>query len=153
MAVVEVPLQTPDTAADIGQGQPDPRALAVAQEIQSRLPEADGILFGSRATGTWRPRSDIDLALVGISPDTDAMLALKDQARGVVKTEYTDQPPHILITLIARPDFEAHRTSFPHIAGQVQFRSPHQQGSNYQPCRRAIHGPGFRKSCRQSKAV
>ena len=122
MAVVEAPLQTPDTAADIGQGQPDPRALAVAQEIQSRLPEADGILFGSRATGTWRPRSDIDLALVGISPDTDAMLALKDQARGVAKTEYTDRPPHIQITLIPRTDFEAHRTSFPHIAGQVQFR-------------------------------
>ena len=35
MAVVEAPLQTPGTAADIGQGQPDPRALAVAQETQS----------------------------------------------------------------------------------------------------------------------
>ena len=80
------------------------------------------------------------------------MLALKDQAHAVAETEYTDRPPHIQITLIARPDFEAHRTSFPHIAGQVQFRAPHQQGSNYQPCRRAIHGPGFKKSCRLSKA-
>ncbi|MCY4520395.1 MAG: HEPN domain-containing protein [Caldilineaceae bacterium] len=122
MAVVEVPLQTPNTTADIGQGQPDPQALAVAQEIQSWLPKAKVILFGSRATDTWSPRSDIDLALIGISPDTDAMLALKDQARGVVKTEYTDQPPHIQITSITRTDFEAHRTSFPRIAGQVQFR-------------------------------
>ena len=122
MAAVEAPPQTPDTAADIGQGQPDPRALAVAQEIQSRLPKAEVILFGSRATGTWRPRSDIDLALVGISPDTDAMHALKDQAHAAAETEYTDRPPHIQITLIPRPDFEAHRTSFPHLAGQVQFR-------------------------------
>lgn len=50
MAVVETPLQTPGTVADIGQGQPGPRDLAVAQEIQSWLPEAEVILFGSRAT-------------------------------------------------------------------------------------------------------
>lgn len=80
MAVVAVPLQTPITAVDIEQGQPDPRALAVAQEIQSWLPEVEVILVGSRATGTWRPRSNIDLALIGISPDTDVMLTLKDQA-------------------------------------------------------------------------
>ena len=122
MAVVEVPLQTPGTAVDIGQGHPDPRALAVAQEIQSWLPEAEVILFGSRATGTWRPRSDIDLALIGISPDTDIMLALKDQAHAIAETKYTDRPPHIQITLITQPNFEAHRTSLPHIAGQVQFR-------------------------------
>ena len=153
MAVVEVPLQTPNTTADIGQGQPDPQALTVAQEIQSWLPKAKVILFGSRATGTWSPRSDIDLALIGISPDTDAMLALKDQAHAVTETEYTDRPPHIQITLIARPDFEAHRTSFPHIAGQVQFRGLTPTGNDYQPCRRTIHGPGCKKSCRLSKAT
>ena len=55
MAAVEAPPQTPGATADTGQGQPDPRALAVAQEIQNQLQEAEAIHFGSRATGVCGP--------------------------------------------------------------------------------------------------
>ncbi len=34
---------------------PDPRALALAGELQDRLPGAQVLLFGSRATGAWTP--------------------------------------------------------------------------------------------------
>ncbi|MCE2466664.1 MAG: nucleotidyltransferase domain-containing protein [Caldilineaceae bacterium] len=59
MAAVDPTLQTPETAKANGQRQPDPRAL------QDHLPDAEIILFGSRAAGTWNPWSDIDLALIG----------------------------------------------------------------------------------------
>ena len=69
MTVVAEPLPTPGHGG-IQRTEP---SRPVAQEIQSWLPEAEVILFGSRATGTWRPRSDINLAPIGISPDTDVM--------------------------------------------------------------------------------
>lgn len=42
----------PDAAEANGRGQPDPRALAVARALQDYLPDAEIILFGSRATGS-----------------------------------------------------------------------------------------------------
>ena len=120
MAAVDPTLQTPDTAEANRQGQPDPRALAVARALQNHLPDAEIILFGSRAAGTWDSRSDIDLALIGTPPETEAMISVKHQVHAVAGEAYNDHPPHIQITAIPRPDFEELRTSFPHIAGQVQ---------------------------------
>ncbi len=120
MAAIDPTLQTPDTAEENGRRQPDPRALAVARALQDHLPEAEIILFGSRATGTWNSGSDIDLALIGTPPETEAMIAVKNQVHAVAGEEYNDHQPHIQITTIPRPDFEELRTSFPHIAGQVQ---------------------------------
>ena len=120
MAAVNPTLQTPDTAEANGRGQPDPRALAVARALQDHLPDAEIILFGSRAAGTWNSWSDIDLALIGTPPETEAMIAVKNQVHAVAGEAYNDRPPHIQITAIPRPDFEELRTSFPHIAGQVQ---------------------------------
>ncbi len=58
-------------AADLtqGHGGPDPRALALAGDLQASLPDAQVLLFGSRATGDWRPSSDIDLAVIGGDKD------------------------------------------------------------------------------------
>ena len=65
-------------AADLehGRGRPDPRALALAGELQDRLPDAQVLLFGSRAMGNWQAGSDIDLAVIGSNRDTaEAALA------------------------------------------------------------------------------
>ena len=45
--------------------QPDARALALAGELQDRLPDARVLLFGSRANGTWTDGSNIDPAVIG----------------------------------------------------------------------------------------
>lgn len=45
-------------------------ALARIREVLSRVPSLErALLFGSRAKGTHRPGSDIDLALVGAALD------------------------------------------------------------------------------------
>ncbi len=41
----------------------DPRISRIAQEIHSEIPEAQVRLFGSRARGTARPDSDVDLVI------------------------------------------------------------------------------------------
>ncbi|MEZ4651196.1 MAG: nucleotidyltransferase domain-containing protein [Candidatus Eisenbacteria bacterium] len=45
----------------------DPTALDLIRSVLSRHPKVTGaILFGSRAKGTARPASDVDLALEGV---------------------------------------------------------------------------------------
>ena len=58
MAAVEVRERT---SPDVSGHAPGPRALAVVGVLQSRLPDAQGVLFGSRAMGNWRPWSDLGL--------------------------------------------------------------------------------------------
>ena len=48
-----------------GHGVPDPLALALVTKLQERLPDAQVVLFGSRAIGDWSPGSDVDLAVIG----------------------------------------------------------------------------------------
>lgn len=103
---------------EYGQGCPDPRALALAGELQHLLPEAQVLVFGSRATGTWRPGSDIDLAVIG--GDRDAA----EEALAQIAVRYADlygqrSPRHQLV-YFARAEFAELRVSRPHIAGQVQ---------------------------------
>lgn len=106
-------------AADLehGRGRPDPRALALAGELQDLLPGTQVLLFGSRAMGTWHPESDIDLAVIGGDRD-----AADEALRGIDINEW---PPGELqsgvqILHFETERFEALRTSLPHIAGQVQ---------------------------------
>ena len=105
-------------AADLtqGQGGADPRALALAGALQKRPPEADVLLFGSRARGDWRPGSDIDLAVIGGDPDEAEALLAQVCAQ---EQRYADQPSTQLFHF-ARAEFDELRTSLPHIAGQVQ---------------------------------
>ena len=57
---------THDVAAlEVGNGAPDPRDLMLAGALQAHLPDAQVLLFGSRALGNWRPESDLDLAVIG----------------------------------------------------------------------------------------
>ena len=105
------------TDLEQGRGSPDPRALALAGTLQDRLPDAQVLLFGSRATGTWMPGSDIDLAVIG--GDRDAAEETLAQIRGQAVPPYADLPS-AQIFHFTRIEFDRCRTSLPHVAGQVQ---------------------------------
>jgi len=56
--------------SDIGLG---PHELDLIQEVFRRFPAiSEVMLYGSRAKGTYRPESDIDLALVGVDDEIQA---------------------------------------------------------------------------------
>ncbi len=113
-----------DTAfAEVAVGRPrrdgpDARALAVAAALQARLPDAQVLLFGSRATGSWRPRSDIDLAVIGVEDNTAA--DIRNQARPCSQVVYGEAAPSVQIFTFTQAEFVRCRTSLPHLAGQVQ---------------------------------
>ena len=91
-----------------GQGSADPRALALAGALQKRLPEADVLLFGSRARGDWQPGSDIDLAVIGGDPDEAEELLAQICAQ---EQRYADQPSTQLFHF-ARAEFDELRTKW-----------------------------------------
>ena len=100
-----------------GHGGPDARALALAGELQTRLPGTQVLLFGSRAMGTWHPGSDIDLAVIG-----GDRAAAHEALKGI---DTNDWPPGELQQGVQLLHFEIAQfnklcTSLPHIAGQVQ---------------------------------
>jgi len=50
-----------------------PREIDLIRGVFRRFPAiSEVILYGSRAKGTYRPESDIDLALVGVDDDVQA---------------------------------------------------------------------------------
>lgn len=91
--------QTVDLA--YGQGVADPRALA--------LPDAQVVLFGSRAIGDWQPGSDIDLAVIGgdRAAAEEAIAQLRSQAAHA----------HAQLFHFTHAEFNELRVSLPHIAG------------------------------------
>jgi hypothetical protein len=124
--------QTLDPA--YGQGSPDPRALELAGTLQQHLPEADVLLFGSRAIGDWRPQSDIDLAVIGGDPDAaeEAIAQLQSQ----------ETHPHAQLFHFTRAEFNELRVSLPHIAGQVQAHGLTAAGEHLPPMDQDNPWPG-----------
>lgn len=65
-------------------GRPDPDAVAVAQAVYEQTQPLQAVLFGSRARGTHRPDSDIDIAIITAEAvaedDRDAYDRIADQA-------------------------------------------------------------------------
>lgn len=104
--------------ADPTQGHdgPDPRALALAGDLQASLPDAQVLLFGSRAAGNWQSGSDIDLAVIGGDRGTAEEALAQMCAQGQPYAEL----PSTQIVHFTRAEFDKCRTSLPHIAGQVQ---------------------------------
>lgn len=93
MAAVEGPLQTHDAAAEgVGTGEPGPRALAVVRALQDQLPDAEVVLFGSRAAGTWHPWSDLDMAVIGVEHDRAQENEAWELARTAAQDVYTCRP-------------------------------------------------------------
>ena len=105
-------------ALNAGHGTPDPRALAVASALQRHLPDAQVLLFGSRATGSWQPGSDIDLAVIGVEENTAP--AIRKQVKPHSKAVYGNAAPYVQVFTFTTAEFVRCRTALPHIAGQVQ---------------------------------
>ena len=99
-----------------GHGGPDPRALALAGDLQASLPDAQVLLFGSRAAGNWQSGSDIDLVVIGGDRDT----AEEALAQICAQEQPYAELPSTQIFHFTRAEFDKCRTSLPHIAGQVQ---------------------------------
>ena len=149
MAHAEAPvLETPVAKVDRGNGQPDPRALALIRALQQQLPDTQVVLFGSRAAGDWRPGSDIDLAVIGMpEPDSRDMLRnLTDLADTLAQQQY-HRAPHLLPDIQVEPfswsDFLRLRTSRPHMAGQIQYKGLTALGERLPPVIQDNDWPGI----------
>ena len=142
MTTINVQSATPPPVVTHGQGQPDSRALAVAQALQERLPDTQVVLFGSRATGTWHPWSDLDLAVIGAAKDREVEFRLQDAAAAIAQGLY-DAPPSVQVFPFPRTEFEEFRTSLPHIAGQVQRRGLTPSGEHLPPMSQDNPWPGI----------
>ncbi|WP_455564007.1 nucleotidyltransferase domain-containing protein [Akkermansia massiliensis] len=85
------------------------------REILSQTPQIrKAVLFGSRALGTWKPASDIDLALEGEELDLSVLLTL--QAR-LTELNLPVEVDLIIRNRITNPDLERHI----HAYGQEWF--------------------------------
>ncbi len=117
-----------------GQGGPDPRALELVGALQQYLPEADVLLFGSRAIGDWRPGSDIDLAVIGGDPDAaeEAIAQLQSQ----------ESHARAQLFHFTRAEFNELRVSLPHIVGQVQAHGLTAAGEHLPPADQDNPWPG-----------
>ncbi len=117
-----------------GHGVPDPLALTVAAELQERLPDAQVLLFGSRAIGDWRPGSDIDLAVIG--GDRDAA------EEAIAQLQSQESRAHAQLFHFTRAEFDELRASLPHIAGQVQAHGLTAAGDHLPPMDQDNPWPG-----------
>lgn len=130
--------------ASWGNGQPDPEALAAARALQALWPDYRLVVFGSRATGTWRPGSDLDLAVIGVEAggrETDDRL----RAQALKHLEAQDLAcPWLQINAFTESDFDNLKASLPHLAGQVQLRGIQTNGEPMPPVPQNNPWPGVR---------
>lgn len=76
------------------------------REVLSQTPQIrKAVLFGSRAMGTWRPASDIDLALEGGELDLSVLLTLKAR---LTELNLPVEVDLIIRNRITNPDLEHH---------------------------------------------
>ena len=106
----------------------DPKAIAVAQAVQEQV-QSDTVivLFGSRARGDYRQRSDIDLMMLVPDRDAsghDAWAAASRAARAAAEREY-EHPVEVDVLQIDHPRFRRGRRAVNHVAyGHHQRRYP-----------------------------
>ena len=98
-------------------GTPDPTALAVAKAAQDAVQHSAIILFGSRATGTHRPDSDVDLLLVF----QESGIAEQARAQMAVKSHVTKNHLGLRVDIVPMELGEFHycRRAKNHVAGQA----------------------------------
>ena len=85
MMAMVIPMTAFATAPNaVSSGRPDPDAVAVARAVYEQTQPLQAVLFGSRARGTHRPDSDIDIAIITTDPvaedDRYAYDRIADQA-------------------------------------------------------------------------
>ena len=98
-------------------GTPDPVALAVAKAAQDAVHHSTIILFGSRAAGTHRPDSDVDLMLVY----PKAAVAEQARAHRAIKDHFQRTPPALRVDIVPMEtgQFNYCRRAKNHVAGQA----------------------------------
>ena len=98
-------------------GTPDPTALAIAQAAQEAVHHSTIILFGSRAAGTHRTDSDVDLMLVY----PKAAIAEHSRAHRAVKAHLQENPPALRVDIVPMELGQFHycRRAPNHVAGQA----------------------------------
>ena len=100
--------QTPD---------PDPKALAIARAAQNAVHNSAIILYGSRATGTHRENSDVDILLVfNAGP-----IAEISRAGRAIKQFMAENPPQLRVDIASMDAgrFQYCRRAPNHVAGQA----------------------------------
>ena len=96
-------------------GPPDPAAVAIAEAVYRAVRHSAIILFGSRADGTHRPDSDVDLMLVySESPITE-----QSRAHRAVRVHFQENPPPFRVDIvpIELQEFNYCRRAKNHVAG------------------------------------
>lgn len=137
-------------AVALDHGAPDLRALNMAGALQARLPDADVLLFGSRATGRWRPESDIDLAVIG--GDRAVAEEALAQIAAVGAELYGQHNPRKQMCHFTRAEFDALRVSLPHIAGQIQRYGLRPNGERLPPMAQKVPWPAVQEFLQNSCA-
>ena len=96
---------------------PDRAALAVANAAQSAVHHSAIILFGSRAAGTHRPDSDVDLMLVY----SESPIAEQSRAHRAVRAHLQENPPPLRVDIVPMElqEFNYCRRAKNHVAGQA----------------------------------
>ena len=96
---------------------PDPAALAIARAAHGSVHYSAVILFGSRAAGTHRPDSDVDLMLV--SPKSP--IAEHSRANRAIAKHMADNPPPLRVEIVpmSMEEFNYCRRAKNHVAGQA----------------------------------
>jgi predicted nucleotidyltransferase len=83
------------------------RDLALIAQAAARQPEIEHlILFGSRAKGTYRKGSDVDLAVQGAGVTYDSITTLAEQLNEVVPLPYMFDV--LDYNILAEPALKAH---------------------------------------------
>ena len=100
----------------------DPKAVAVAQAVQEQVQsDAVIVLFGSRARGDYRQRSDIDLMMLVPDRDAsghDAWAAASRAARAAAEREY-GHSVEVDVLQIDHPRFRRGRRAVNHVAYDI----------------------------------
>ena len=94
---------------------PAPEGLTIAREIQDRLRPAEVILFGSRADGSHRPDSDVDLT--AIVPDEAAAERTKETVREILNGRRGE--PEVSVITTTREKFRQWALLAQSFAGQA----------------------------------
>ena len=99
-------------------GEPDPHALGIAAAAQKAVEPDPVILFGSRAVGTHRADSDVDILVVADREDHRTSSARAVQA---ARSHMKGNPPKVELGIISmtRREFDRCRLANQHIAGQA----------------------------------
>ena len=144
---------TPDHALgnDWGNGRPDPTALAVARALQELWTDHCLVVFGSRATGIWQPGSDLDLAVIGGAEGGHAAGSRLSEEATVHLRDCGITTPYLQIHAFTHAEFDAAKTSLPHLAGQVQRHGILPNGEPMPPVPQNNSWPGVQARLRNTR--